>query len=212
MAMEMMNYLIKSALMLLIISIDGPSVYAQETKPQINIFNPETRKNYEDTQKLINKTRTKLDLVRTQNNARAREIEALTNKVGAIITRMSGQGKDNTALQSEISVLDEMVTIERNATDDLRTKNIQLLNKLDAIRIQNFSVENRHTEIVNKYETDLIETKKRLKTESADVANGVTLNKQLESNIETLATEVVRLRNQIKLLKKNRYRSKLGAK
>ena len=210
--MGMMNYLIKSALMLLIISIDGPSVYAQETKSQINIFNPETRKNYEDTQKLINKTRTKLDLVRTQNNARAREIEALTNKVGAIITRMSGQGKDNTALQSEISVLDEMVTIERNATDDLRTKNIQLLNKIDAIRIQNFSVENRHIEIVNKYETDLIETKKRLKTESADVANGVTLNKQLESNIETLATEVVRLRNQIKLLKKNRYRSKLGAK
>ena len=212
MAMGMMNYLIKSALMLLIISIDSPSVYAQETKPQINIFNPETRKNYEDTQKLINKTRTKLDLVRTQNNARAREIEALTNKVGAIITRMSGQGKDNTALQSEISVLDEMLTIERNATDDLRTKNIQLLNKLDAIRIQNFSVENRHTEIVNKYETDLIETKKRLKIQSADVANGVTLNKQLESNIETLATEVVRLRNQIKLLKKNRYRSKLGAK
>ena len=212
MAMGMMNYLIKSALMLLIISIDSPSVYAQETKPQINIFNPETRKNYEDTQKLINKTRTKLDLVRTQNNARAREIEALTNKVGAIITRMSGQGKDNTALQSEISVLDEMVTIERNATDDLRTKNIQLLNKLDAIRIQNFSVENRHTEIVNKYETDLIETKKRLKITIADMTNGVKLNKQLESNIETLATEVVRLRNQIKLLKKNRYRSKLGAK
>ena len=210
--MGMMNYLIKSALMLLIISIDSPSVYAQETKPQINIFNPETRKNYEDTQKLINKTRTKLDLVRTQNNARAREIEALTNKVGAIITRMSGQGKDNTALQSEISVLDEMLTIERNATDDLRTKNIHLLNKIDAIRIQNFSIENRHAEIVNKYETDLIETKKRLKIASADVANGVTLNKQLESNIETLATEVVRLRNQIKLLKKNRYRSKLGAK
>jgi chromosome segregation ATPase len=212
MAMGMMNYLIKSALMLLIISIDSPSVYAQETKPQINIFNPETRKNYEDTQKLINKTRTKLDLVRTQNNARAREIEALTNKVGAIITRMSGQGKDNTALQSEISVLDEMVTIERNATDDLRTKNIQLLNKLDAIRIQNFSVENRHTEIVNKYETDLIETKKRLEITIAGMADRVKLNKQLESNIETLATEVVRLRNQIKLLKKNRYRSKLGAK
>ena len=210
--MGMMNYLIKSALMLLIISIDSPSVYAQETKPQINIFNPETRKNYEDTQKLINKTRTKLDLVRTQNNARAREIEALTNKVGAIITRMSGQGKDNTALQSEISVLDEMLTIERNATDDLRTKNIQLLNKLDAIRIQNFSVENRHTEIVNKYETDLIETKKRLEITIAGMADRVKLNKQLESNIETLATEVVRLRNQIKLLKKNRYRSKLGAK
>ena len=212
MAMGMINYLIKSALMLLIISIDGPSVYAQETKSQINIFNSETRKNYEETQKLINKTRTKLDLVRTQNNARTREIEALTNKVGAIITRMSGQGKDNTALQSEISVLDEMVTIERNATDDLRTKNIQLLNKLNAIRIQNFSAGNRHTEIVNKYETDLIETKKRLKITIADMTNGVKLNKQLESNIETLATEVVRLRNQIKLLKKNRYRSKLGAK
>ena len=212
MVMGMMNYLIKSALMLLIISIDSPSAYAQEPRSQINTFNPETRKNYEDTQKLINKTRTKLGLVRTQNNARTREIEALTKKVGVIITRMSGQGEDNTALQSKISVLDKMLTIERKATDDLRTKNIQLLNKLDTIRIQSFSIGNRHTETINKYEMDLIKTKNHLKTASTDVANGVKLNKQLEIDIETLATEVVRLRNQIKLLKKNRYRSKLGAK
>jgi len=184
-------------------------VYAQELIPQIDTFNPETRKSYEDTQKLINETRTKLDLVRTQNNARTREIEALTNKIGAVIRKISGQGEDNTALQSEISVLDELLAIERKITGDLRIKNIQLVNKLNTIRIKNTSIKNQQTETAKINEAKLIKTKKRLKAVVAKMADRGEINKQLEINIKTLATEVVRLRKQIKLLKKNRYRSKL---
>jgi septal ring factor EnvC (AmiA/AmiB activator) len=207
----MINYLFKSFVVLLIISTGSVLVYAQELIPQIDTFNPETRKSYEDTQKLINETRTKLDLVRTQNNARTREIEALTNKIGAVIRKISGQGEDNTALQSEISVLDELLAIERKITGDLRIKNIQLVNKLNTIRIKNTSIKNQQTETAKINEAKLIKTKKRLEAVVAKMASRGKINKQLEINIKTLATEVVRLRKQIKLLKKNRYRSKLRA-
>ena len=211
MAAWMINYLFKSFVILLIISTGSVLVYAQELIPQIDTFNPETRKSYEDTQKLINETRTKLDLVRTQNNARTREIEALTNKIGAVIRKISGQGEDNTALQSEISVLDELLAIERKITGDLRIKNIQLVNKLNTIRIKNTSIKNQQTETAKINEAKLIKTKKRLEAVVAKTASREKINKQLEINIKTLATEVVRLRKQIKLLKKNRYRSKLRA-
>ena len=209
MAAWMINYLFKSFVVLLIISTGSVLVYAQELIPQIDTFNPETRKSYEDTQKLINETRTKLDLVRTQNNARTREIEALTNKIGAVIRKISGQGEDNTALQSEISVLDELLAIERKITGDLRIKNIQLVNKLNTIRIKNTSIKNQQTETAKINEAKLIKTKKHLEAVVAEMASREKINKQLEINIKTLATEVVRLRKQIKLLKKNRYRSKL---
>ena len=211
MAAWMINYLFKSFVILLIISTGSVLVYAQELIPQIDTFNPETRKSYEDTQKLINETRTKLDLVRTQNNARAREIEALTNKIGAVIRKISGQGEDNTALQSEISVLDELLAIERKITGDLRIKNIQLVNKLNTIRIKNTSIRNQQRETAKINEAKLMKTKKRLEAVVAKTASREKINKQLEINIKTLATEVVRLRKQIKLLKKNRYRSKLRA-
>jgi hypothetical protein len=211
MAAWMINYLFKSFVILLIISTGSVLVYAQELIPQIDTFNPETRKSYEDTQKLINETRTKLDLVRTQNNARTREIEALTNKIGAVIRKISGQGEDNTALQSEISVLDELLAIERKITGDLRIKNIQLVNKLNTIRIKNTSIKNQQRETAKINEAKLMKTKKRLEAVVAKTASREKINKQLEINIKTLATEVVRLRKQIKLLKKNRYRSKLRA-
>ena len=205
----MLHYLVKLMILVLTLSTDNTLASAQESKPEISTFNSKTRNNYKDTQNLINKTRTKLDLVRTQNNARAREIEALTNKVSIIINRMSGQGEDNTALQSEISVLDEMLTIERKANGDLKSKNIQLLDKLDTIKIQNTSIKNKSVATISKYEANLVETKNHLKLAIAEITDREELNKQLEIDIKTLATEVVRLRKQVKLLKKNRYKSKL---
>ncbi|MEE3000710.1 MAG: hypothetical protein VX693_12370 [Pseudomonadota bacterium] len=203
-----MNYLSKSFLMLLIISNSNLAA-AQEANHQLNTFNPETRESYEKTQKLINKTRTKLNLIRNQHNARAREIEALTNKVGVIITKMSGQGEDNTALQSEISVLDELLIIERKVTGDLRTKNIRLTEKLNEIRIQNNSNKIRYDETKKRNETKFAEAEKRISTMVSAMAKQKNTTKQLEENIKTLAAEVIRLRKQVKLLKKNRYRSKL---
>ena len=183
---------------------------AQEPETQIDKFSAETRKNLINTQDLIQSTRTKLNLVQTQNKARAREIEALTNKVGIMITKMSGQGQDNTALQSEISVLDELLTIERKITGDLRVKNIQLRNELNIIKNHNNTIKKHHAKVIEKNKKKQIKTNNQLKNITDEMARRKQKNNILKNDIKTLATEVVRLRKQIKLLKKNRYRSKLG--
>ena len=197
--------------MLIILSIfsTGSISEAQEPETQINKFSSETRKNLINTQDLIQSTRTKLNLVQTQNKARAREIEALTNKVGIMITKMSGQGQDNTALQSEISVLDELLTIERKITGDLRVKNIQLRNELNTIRAHNNTIKKHHAKVIEKSKKKQIKTNNQLKIITDKMARREQKNNILKNDIKTLATEVVRLRKQIKLLKKNRYRSKL---
>ena len=197
--------------MLIILSIfsTGSISEAQEPETQINKFSSETRKNLINTQDLIQSTRTKLNLVQTQNKARAREIEALTNKVGIMITKMSGQGQDNTALQSEISVLDELLTIERKITGDLRVKNIQLRNELNTIRAHNNTIKKHHAKVIEKSKKKQIKTNNQLKIITDEMARREQKNNILKNDIKTLATEVVRLRKQIKLLKKNRYRSKL---
>ena len=197
--------------MLIILSIfsTGSISEAQEPETQINKFSSETRKNLINTQDLIQSTRTKLNLVQTQNKARAREIEALTNKVGIMITKMSGQGQDNTALQSEISVLDELLTIERKITGDLRVKNIQLRNELNTIRAHNNTIKKHHAKVIEKNKEKQIKTNNQLKIITDKMARREQKNNILKNDIKTLATEVVRLRKQIKLLKKNRYRSKL---
>ena len=206
---QMKTYFFKIMLIILSIFSTGSISEAQEPETQINKFSPETRKNLINTQDLIQSTRTKLNLVQTQNKARAREIEALTNKVGIMITKMSGQGQDNTALQSEISVLDELLTIERKITGDLRVKNIQLRNELNIIKTHNNTIKKNHAKVIEKNKKKQIKTNNQLKIITEKMARREQKNNILKNDIKTLATEVVRLRKQIKLLKKNRYRSKL---
>ncbi len=206
---QMKTYFCKIMLIILSIFSTGSISEAQEPETQINKFSPETRKNLINTQDLIQSTRTKLNLVQTQNKARAREIEALTNKVGIMITKMSGQGQDNTALQSEISVLDELLTIERKITGDLRVKNIQLRNEINIIKTHNNTIKKHHAKVIEKNKKKQIKTNNQLKNITDEMARREQKNNILKNDIKTLATEVVRLRKQIKLLKKNRYRSKL---
>ena len=206
---QMKTYFCKIMLIILSIFSTGSISEAQKPETQINKFSAETRKNLINTQDLIQSTRTKLNLVQTQNKARAREIEALTNKVGIMITKMSGQGQDNTALQSEISVLDELLTIERKITGDLRVKNIQLRNELNIIKTHNNTIKKHHAKVIEKNKEKQIKTNNQLKIITDKMARREQKNNILKNDIKTLATEVVRLRKQIKLLKKNRYRSKL---
>ena len=206
---QMKTYFCKIMLIILSIFSTGSISEAQEPETQIDKFSAETRKNLINTQDLIQSTRTKLNLVQTQNKARAREIEALTNKVGIMITKMSGQGQDNTALQSEISVLDELLTIERKITGDLRVKNIQLRNELNIIKNHNNTIKKHHAKVIEKNKKKQIKTNNQLKIITDKMARREQKNNILKNDIKTLATEVVRLRKQIKLLKKNRYRSKL---
>ena len=75
----------------------SPVIYAQSTIPKLDELSSRTRQNIKKTKDIISKTQSKIELIRSQNEIRTREIEGLTTKVGSIITKMSGQGKDNSA-------------------------------------------------------------------------------------------------------------------
>ena len=185
------------------------TAYSQGSEPGPSNVTPDTHKSYKDTQKLINETQARLNLVRKQNNARAKEIEALTNKVGVIITKMTGQGKDNSALQSEISVLNELLSVERNITGGLRTKNTQMRKKLSVLEIRNKSLTNQQGKTRKENQARITRLNERLEYAIAENAKQEIIIKPLENKIATLTAEVIRLKKKIKLLKENRYRSKL---
>ena len=155
---------------------------SQENLPDLSAFSSETRKSYIDTQKFIKKTQTKMNLARSQANARAKEIEALAIRVSDIITKMSGQGEDNSALQSEIYVLNELLALERKTSGDLRLEMTKLSSTIKNIRLNNNMLKNKYSETLEK-------------------------NKNLAHDIEGLKAVTGHLSKQVRLLKKRRYGS-----
>jgi len=181
---------------------------AQDKAPDLSAFSPETRKEYEATQKFIDQTQSKISLVRTQTEARAKEIEALANRVGEIITKMSGQGEDNTALLSEIAVLNELLELERQTTADLRKDNSALMTAVATHKKEQAEAKQQHDQELNLKQAELAEAQKRLNNALATAAAREKTNNVLVSNVEALTKETERLKKQVKILKENRYRPK----
>ncbi len=184
------------------------AAFAQEAKPDLSAFSPETRKSYEDTQKFIDQTQSKISLVRTQTDARAKEIEALANRVGDIITKMSGQGEDNTALQSEISVLNELLALERKSTVDLRSENTKLSSAVETYKLENVALQKQHADLLKSKQAELAKTQLLLNVAVENAKSREKTNNVLVTNIQELTKETERLEKQVKILKENRYRSK----
>ena len=196
-------------LVLLLALADGTfSAHAQDKAPDLSAFSPETRKEYEATQKFIDQTQSKITLVRTQTEARAKEIEALANRVDEIITKMSGQGEDNTALLSEIAVLNELLALERQTTADLRKDNSALMTAVETHKKANAEIKQKHDQELKLKQADLADAQKRLDNALATAASREKTNNVLVSNVETLTKETERLKKQVKILKENRYRPK----
>ncbi len=196
-------------LVLLLALADGTfSAHAQDKAPDLSAFSTETRKEYEATQKFINQTQSKITLVRTQTETRAKEIEALANRVEKIITKMSGQGEDNTALLSEIAVLNELLALERQTTADLRKDNSALMTAVETHKTANAEIKQKHDQELKLKQADLADAQKRLDNALATAASREKTNNVLVSNVETLTKETERLKKQVKILKENRYRPK----
>ena len=195
-------------LFFIVIAIWPLPALAQEAKPDLSAFSPETRKSYEDTQKFIDQTQSKISLVRSQTDARAKEIEALANRVGDIITKMSGHGEDNTALQSEISVLNELLALERKTTVDLRGENVKLTSAVESHKTQQAKLEKQRTEDLKAHEARLAKVQQRLNTALDTAVTREKTNNVLVTNVEKLTAEAERLKKQVKILKENRYRPK----
>ena len=202
---------------------------AQHKVPTTDLATAGHDSEFEKTKDFINKTQSKIDRVRGETEARAREIEALATRVSDIIAAMSSQGEDNTNLISEISVLNELLTIERQTTSGLRS-DIAGLNKAigaseAAHKAAETALSNRHREdmeaaakrearlardvvraqdITAAAQRNLSAAEKKLKSALATIAGQAKTNRILVSDIIAMRKEVARLKSEILLVKNRR--------
>ena len=166
-------------------------IHAENIIPELDELSSKTRQNIEKTKDIISKTQSKIELIRSQNDARTKEIEGLTTKVGSIITKMSGQGKDNSALQSEILVSNELLNIERNTTEKLRQNNTKLVKNIASITEKN---RQSFTKLTSDYELIRIKIK------------------NLQASLSLERTKHLKLRDKIKALQKKITKEKLNSR
>ncbi|MAF48897.1 MAG: hypothetical protein QGH73_04650 [Rhodospirillales bacterium] len=194
-------------------------------------------KEFKETQAFIKKTQSKIDRVRTETEARAKEIEALATRVGDIISAMSSQGEDNSNLISEISVLNELLTIERQTTTGLRKDVEELGVTLDAKDAAHKKAETdlkeahlKETEAAAKREAalskdvqraqditraaqkNLTAAEKKLDAALQSIAGHAKTNRVLVSDIDALRKQVSRLKREIQMVRRRKSPSRIRRK
>ncbi len=162
--------------------------------------NLESSKDYKETQDFINKTQARIDLVRRDNEARAKEIEAITNKVGDVISTMSSQGADNSSLRSEMAKLSGQLDLERETAQGLRGEIAKLNEKIKTEQAgrPDFEAKLREAQEANR------ETEKRLSAALESIAGHAKVNRQLVSDVENLQKEIEQLRKENELIRRLR--------
>ncbi len=91
---------------------------------------------YQETQKFLDDAQSQVAKVRAETDARAKEIEALAVRVGDIISNIGATSEDNTNLRSEISVLADLLKLERQTTGELREDLKKLNTRFDDARLE----------------------------------------------------------------------------
>jgi chromosome segregation ATPase len=164
----------------------------------------ENTKDYKETQDAIKRAQAKIDQVRRDTDARAKEIEAIANRVGEVITTMSSQGDDNSNLRSEMQKLASLLEIEREQAVGLK-KEVAGFN--DKMKSERASWEKREKDLQVKLdaaETASRDSEKRLGAALESIAGHARTNKQLISDIEGLQKELEQLRKENEFLRRMR--------
>lgn len=156
----------------------------------------ETSKDYKDTQDVINKTQSKIDQLRRDNDARAKEMEAVANKVSEAINTMSSQGSDNSNLRSEMSKVAGQLEQEREANKALRADLAKA--KVNPAREKELEDKLRASEDAKR------ETEKRLAAALESVAGHAKINRQLTQDVEGLQKDLDTARKENELIRRLR--------
>jgi chromosome segregation ATPase len=164
----------------------------------------ESSKDYKDTQDTIKRTQAKIDQVRRENEARAKEIEAVANRVGEVISTMSSQGEDNSNLRSEMQKLAGLLEMEREQAAGLKNE-VSKFN--ERMKSERSGWEKREKELEAKLasaEESSRSHEKRLGAALESIAGHARTNKQLVSDIENLQKELEQLRKENEFLRRMR--------
>ena len=195
------------------LGIDG-SVHGQTTPPiadttqqDIDEFKRKNAEEAKKTEDFINQTQSKIDLMEAETEARTKELEALANRVGDIISTISSKDEDNSNLRSELSVSTELLSIERSTTGGLRQEAALLEDQIEVEKKAREKAEAKLKSNIATMNTELIEKEKKLITALQTVAALTKTKTNLEFDILALKIRLDQLEKDVALTKRRRNRT-----
>ena len=154
--------------------------------PDLDIENdPE----YQETQKLLASTQNIIAKARAETDARAKEIEALTNRVGELISNIGSTSEDTSNLRSELSVVNDLLGIERQTTDELRIEMAVLNQQLTKKIKKKSDSEAELQSTIASLRLENTKALKRLNELKAQEKNNSNIEAELQSTIASLRLE-----------------------
>ena len=154
--------------------------------PEIDIENDP---GYKETQKFLAKTQSIIEKSRAETNAQAKDLEALANRVGELISNIGSTNEDASNLRSELSVQTDLLNIERETTEGLRRQMLILSKNMDTQKKIKTDIEAKLESVIASLGAENAEGKKRLSTLEAEKKKKSDIEAKLQSVIASLRAE-----------------------
>ena len=154
--------------------------------PEIDIENDP---GYKETQKFLAKTQSIIEKSRAETNAQAKDLEALANRVGELISNIGSTNEDASNLRSELSVQTDLLNIERETTEGLRRQMLILSKNMDTQKKIKTDIEAKLQSVIASLRAENTKGKKRLNTLEAQKKSSSTLEDRLRAQFVSVRTE-----------------------
>ncbi len=154
--------------------------------PEIDIENDP---GYKETQEFLAKTQNIIEKSRAETNAQAKDLEALANRVGELISNIGSTNEDASNLRSELSVQTDLLNIERETTEGLRRQMLILSKNMDTQKKIKADIEAKLQSMIASLRAGNAEGKKRLSTLEAEKKKKSDIEAKLQSVIASLRAE-----------------------
>ena len=172
--------------------------------PEIDIENDP---GYKETQKFLAKTQSIIEKSRAETNAQAKDLEALANRVGELISNIGSTNEDASNLRSELSVQTDLLNIERETTEGLRRQMLILSKNMDTQKKIKTDIEAKLESVIASLGAENAEGKKRLSTLEAEKKKKSDIEAKLQSVIASLRAENTKGKKRLNTLEAQKKRS-----
>ena len=165
--------------------------------PEIDIENDP---GYKETQEFLEKTQSIIAKSRAETNAQEKDLEALANRVGELISNIGSTNEDASNLRSELSVQTDLLDIERKTTEGLRRQMLILSKNMDTQNKIKTEIEAKLQSVIASLGAENAEGKKRLSTLEAEKKKNSKIEAKLQSVIASLRAENTKVKKRLNSL------------
>ena len=165
--------------------------------PEIDIENDP---GYKETQEFLEKTQSIIAKSRAETNDQEKDLEALANRVGELISNIGSTNEDASNLRSELSVQTDLLDIERKTTEGLRRQMLILSKNMDTQNKIKTEIEAKLQSMIASLGAEIAEGKIRLGTLEAEKKKNSKNEAKLQSVIASLRAENTKVKKRLNSL------------